>query len=222
MSRRMEPKSRSDFRAKVRALVKSDVWTGVSFVSAGLLGFLALTEFRTGPIIAGLLGLGMYGFMAYVIPARADATKPDESTAPRPSDDPRVDLLVEAHQHLATLSKSAAKLPVDLKATIRKLVEDGTVVAQAVTSDPDKLTPILRFFTYYLPATADLAQDRLKLAPHAGSERLAEIDQTLVRLGEAFAGFRAAALEPDLASVDLDITLLDDALDADLEDLKTK
>jgi hypothetical protein len=113
-------------------------------------------------------------------------------------------------------------LPSHLTSLVDKLARDGNAITEAVTADPSKLAPVMRFFTYYLPATSDLVEDRLKLADHAGAARLAEIDSTLARLGEAFGAFRSAVLEPELQSVDLDITLLDDALDADLEDLKTK
>jgi hypothetical protein len=225
MARRFRPEIRQRLRAKVQGLITSGYWTGISFVGASLVGLTLLVEARTGPIIAGLVGLAIYGFSAYVLPNRVRSGQADGriDTAPTSaSPDPRVELLVEAHQHLAILTKTHPKLPASLKAVVKKLGEDGSAITQAATANPDMLTPVLRFFTYYLPATADLVQDRLKLAPHAGAERLAEIDQTLLRLGEAFAGFRAATLEPDLASVDLDITLLDDALDADLEDLKTK
>jgi hypothetical protein len=89
-------------------------------------------------------------------------------------------------------------------------------ILDTVASHPEKLTPILRFFTYYLPATADLVSDRLKLEAHAGQARLQEIDHTLGRLQEAFASFERAVVEPDLASVDLDMELLDRALKDDL------
>ena len=58
--------------------------------------------------------------------------------------------------------------------------------------------------------------DRLKLEAHAGQARLQEIDHTLGRLQEAFASFGRAVVEPDLASVDLDMELLDRALKDDL------
>jgi hypothetical protein len=207
----------------MRGLILSNVWTGVSFGLAALLGLVALVEMRAGPFIAGALGLGAYGFLAYVLPQRVRSAEADETSQPIAQNlDPRTELLVEARQHLATLAKPSTKIPATVKATIKRLAEEGTAITDEVTENPDKLNGVLRFFTYYLPATADLVQDRIKLAPHAGTERLAEIDQTLERLLEAFSGFRAAALEPDLASVDLDVTLLDDALDADLEDLKTR
>jgi hypothetical protein len=223
MAPRMKPKNPNAIRKKLRGFVGSAAWTGLSFAVAAFVGVAALVEMRAGPVVAGLVGLGIYGFMAYVLPTRVTRQEHEETAQfDETSSDPRVELLVEARQHLATLAKQSPKIPAAMKAVIKKLCDEGTIITEAVTESPEKLTAVLRFFTYYLPATADLVQDRIKLAPHAGTERLAEIDQTLVRLGDAFAGFRTAVMEPDMASVDLDITLLDDALDADLEDLKTR
>jgi hypothetical protein len=111
-------------------------------------------------------------------------------------------------------------MPIAIGETVSVLHRHALAIIDGVSSEPQKLTPVLRFFTYYLPSTADLVMDRIKLAPHAGSARLAEIDQTLMRLVEAFDGFQNAVLAPDLQSVDLDVELLDQALNADLEELK--
>ena len=105
---------------------------------------------------------------------------------------------------------------------VNQLALDAGIIINAVTDEPAKLSSVLRFFTYYLPSTADLVSDRIKLANLAGNQRLVEIDHTLARLQEAFTGFKAAIIKPDLHSVDIDISLLDEALDADLEDLKTR
>lgn len=211
-------------RSKVSALIKSGTWIAVSFVLAALTGLALLTELRSGPLVAALGGLSVYAFLAYVIPKRLGTdTQLDAVQAAVPfSDDPRVELLVEAHQHVATLASARGDVPLALGETVNCLHDDATAIIAAVTEQPEKLSAVLRFFTYYLPSTADLVTDRLKLASHAGTARLNEIDQTLARLTEAFAGFKAAVLAPDLASVDIDISLLDDALDAELEDLKTR
>lgn len=218
---------RQSARVKLGKLVDSNFWTPFAFFGGLGLGFLALTEFRAGPIVAGLAGLGTYFLIAFVIPKRVKrpyADGSDETQAPQGltqvRDDPRVDLLVEAHQNAAMLAAAQTQMPLAIGETVHLLHRHAQAIIEAVTRQPEKLTPVLRFFTYYLPSTADLVMDRIKLAPHAGSTRLQEIDQTLARLVEAFAGFEKAVRAPDLQSVDLDVELLDQALDADLEDLK--
>jgi hypothetical protein len=215
---------RDTARKKVRRLVASGTWTAISFVLSALTGLALLTELRAGPIIAALGGLGIYALLAYVIPKQLDPnTSPEALDVPASiPDDPRVELLVEAYQHVATLAAARHDVPLVLGDTVNRLLGDAEAIITAVTEQPEKLNVVLRFFTYYLPSTADLVMDRVKLASHAGATRLNEIDQTLNRLTEAFAGFKAAVLAPDLASVDIDMELLDDALDAELEDLKTR
>lgn len=202
---------------------KSWAWTGTSFVASIGVGLLLLTETRSGAFLATLAGLGAYYLLAFLLPATLSGKdKRSLSDAPLQSDnqDPRVELLVEAHQHVAILGAARAQMPMAARATLDGLYGHATAIIDEVSAQPEKLGPVLRFFTYYLPSTADLVMDRIKLAPHAGSQRLAEIDQTLARLVEAFAGFDAAVKAPDLESVDMDIELLDQALNADLKELK--
>lgn len=179
-----------------------------------------LVELRSGPIAAGLVALTLYGFLTVglprLLPRKAEADGPMPPVLDPEDDDPRHALMVEAHQHLMSIREAIPSVPVAVGHVLDALVRHGLTILDTVASQPEKLTPILRFFTYYLPATADLVLDRLKLEAHAGQARLAEIDQTLGRLEEAFASFERAVVEPDLASVDLDIELLDRALKDDL------
>lgn len=202
---------------------KSWIWTSVSFLGSMGIGLLLLTEVRSGPVVAALGGLGAYFSLAFLVPqAMSGKTRLSKSRASgqSPPDDPRVNLLVEAHHHAATLAAVVPNLPLAVGQIVTDLNRHARLIIEAVSNAPEKLPPVLRFFTYYLPSTADLVMDRIKLAPHAGSARLTEIDQTLGRLVDAFKGFEQAVLSPDLQSVDLDIALLDDALDADFEALK--
>lgn len=183
-------------------------------------GGALLVELRSGPIVAGLVALSLYGFLTVALPKLIRRkTALDEPSPPElapEDDDPRHALMVEAHQHLMSIRAAIPAVPLDVGHVLDALVRHGLTILDTVASQPEKLNPILRFFTYYLPATADLVSDRLKLEAHAGQARLSEIDQTLGRLQEAFASFERAVVEPDLASVDLDIELLDRALKDDL------
>lgn len=203
--------------------LKPWVWTFFSFLGAGTIGFLLLAELRMNPILAVLAGLGVYFFMAFSLGKTVVGTDDGpvlEHDTPQSHLDPRVELIVEAHQHVATLASVRKKVPLALVESITRLHDHAKVIIDTVSSQPERLNSVLRFFTYYLPSTADLVEDRIKLASHAGAARLGEIDQTLVRLVEAFGGFEAAVSAPDLESVDMDMQLIDTALDADLGGLK--
>ncbi|MCE2890525.1 MAG: 5-bromo-4-chloroindolyl phosphate hydrolysis family protein [Hyphomonadaceae bacterium] len=196
-------------------------WVIFGSMAASLaVGGAFLVEVRSGPIIAGLVALSLYGFLTVGLPrlfkGKAVLEMPSPPELDPEDDDPRHALMVEAHQHLMSIRAAIPAVPLEVGHVLDALVRHGLTILDTVASQPEKLNPILRFFTYYLPATGDLVSDRLKLEAHAGQARLAEIDQTLARLQEAFASFERAAVEPDLASVDLDIELLDRALKDDL------
>ncbi|WP_085337976.1 5-bromo-4-chloroindolyl phosphate hydrolysis family protein [Aquidulcibacter paucihalophilus] len=196
-------------------------WVIFGSLAASLaIGGALLVELRSGPIVAGLVALSLYGFLTVALPKLIQRKViPDEPSPPEldPDDsDPRHALMVEAHQHILAIRAAIPAVPLPVAQVLDALVRHGLTILDTVASQPEKLNPILRFFTYYLPATADLVSDRLKLEAHAGQARLAEIDHTLGRLQEAFASFERAVVEPDLASVDLDIELLDRALKDDL------
>lgn len=196
-------------------------WVIFSSMAASLaVGGALLVEARSGPIVAGLVALSLYGFLTVALPrliqgkARADLPSPPV-LGPK-DDDPRHALLVEAHEHIVSIRNTIPIVPLNVGLVLDALVRHALNILDTVASHPEKVNPVLRFFTYYLPATADLVSDRLKLEAHAGQARLAEIDHTLGRLQEAFASFERAVVEPDLASVDLDMELLDRALKDDL------
>jgi hypothetical protein len=223
MSNGRPKNSNASARAKLARFTRSGAWTALSLGLSTLIGFALLAELRVGPIVAGIVGLGVYALLAYGVPYRVGTAARGEdfvAISDAPCEDPRVELLVEAHQHVAVLAGAKQHLPPALGDPLNQLHARATSILEEVTAKPEKLNSVLRFFTYYLPSTADLAMDRVKLAAHAGNERLNEIDQTLFRLVDAFKGFEQAVLSEDLQSVDLDIELLEEAINADFEGLK--
>lgn len=196
-------------------------WVIFGSMAASLaVGGALLVEVRSGPIVASLVAMSLYGFLTVALPrliqGKAKADVPNLPVLDPEDGDPRHVLLVEAHAHIVSIRNTIPIVPLDVGLVLDALVRHALTILDTVASHPEKVNPILRFFTYYLPATADLVSDRLKLEAHAGQARLAEIDNTLGRLQEAFASFERAVVEPDLASVDLDMELLDRALKDDL------
>jgi 5-bromo-4-chloroindolyl phosphate hydrolysis protein len=205
---------------------KSFLWMMISMVICAVIGIVLLAELRAGLLISGIVTLAAYFGLTYGLPNLLGNASISPGSGPHDEPlkdaDPRVELLVEAHRHLQSIEAACAHVPLALGDTLSCIVRQGRSITQVVTAAPEKLQSVVRFFTYYLPATADLVEDRLKLGTLAGTQRLQEIDQTLERLSLAFGTFERGLLEPDLESVDMDIQLLDRALDDDLRDVSAR
>jgi hypothetical protein len=195
---------------------RADGWAPVvlATLGGGLAGFVALAELRLGPILAAGAGLGAYALLLVVL----DRVWPRPAVTSEPADtveDATVALLAEAELCARRLDAAADAASGPAAVALRAIGARARVIAAHVTADPARLPTLLRAFTYYLPAAAELGEDRARLAPQADARRLLEIDDTLARLADAFAGFERQALAPDLQELDLDLRLIDQALASD-------
>jgi 5-bromo-4-chloroindolyl phosphate hydrolysis protein len=114
---------------------------------------------------------------------------------------------------------SAAGEPVGIR--LRTMVTRVKDVIASLEADPSRLSDVQRLFTYYLPATADLLAARGALAGSGETARLAEIDTMIGKLGQAYDDFAARLSGHDARSLEIDMRLLDQALDQEFA-LKTK
>jgi 5-bromo-4-chloroindolyl phosphate hydrolysis protein len=203
---------------------------GMGLVSLPLISTGLGSSFHAPEFLAGLGFMAFFGWVSYALGKKRGtqsnlvfATSPDQVM---PNHEPLGDavdtLMTEARRDLGAMSDLLADLPVALRLPVKHLLSDGHAIVAAVKEDPDRLAPVLRFFTYYLPSTLELLKDRTTLSSVAGQERIKEIDLMVGRLVAAFDGFRTATIEPELASIDLEMGLLDSALSADFDETKTR
>ena len=92
-------------------------------------------------------------------------------------------------------------------------------VEGGLESDPSRLSDVQRLFTYYLPATADLLAARGGVAGSGDMARVAEIDAMIGKLDLAYNDFADRLKGHDARSLEIDLRLLDRALD---EEFATK
>jgi hypothetical protein len=134
-----------------------------------------------------------------------------------PPPDARQSLLLDARAHMRFLGQTHPKLPDAPSEYVRKLHGHARNILKIADNPLFETTSILRFFTYYLPQTENLVNTRLRFSGQMTQMRQDEIDETLKRLVDAFAAFEATARAPELKSVELDLRLLDQALDAEFD-----
>lgn len=107
----------------------------------------------------------------------------------------------------------------EMRASVDRLAATAGRVLAEVRTAPAKAMGVRRLLTFYLPTAASLAEgwrsleDRRTPSP----ERLAQTHETLLALNDAFDRFADELDAPRLETLDVDLRLLNDALNADLD-----
>jgi hypothetical protein len=127
----------------------------------------------------------------------------------------------DAQPARARLEAAASVADAQLGERLRAMVARVKDVVAGLEADPSRLSDVQRLFTYYLPATADLLAARGGVAGSGDTDRLAEIDTMIGKLGLAYDDFAARLSGHDARSLEIDMRLLDQALDQEFV-LKTK
>ena len=123
--------------------------------------------------------------------------------------EPAVDRLKEVAQRI---SNTAVAGRVDrLAATAR------TIIA-GVEADPNRLASVQRFLTYYLPQSGELAESYAVLEQKRAPDpaRMAEAEELIGKLDEAFSHYADTLLESDLGDLDVQLRLLQSSLKEDM------
>jgi hypothetical protein len=109
----------------------------------------------------------------------------------------------------------------ELGVRLRNMLARVKDVENGLETDPSRLSDVQRLFTYYLPATADLLSARGAVAGSGDAVRLAEIDTMIGKLDLAYNDFADRLKGHDARSLEIDMRLLDRALDEEFV-MKTK
>lgn len=130
-------------------------------------------------------------------------------------------VIADAEPARARVEAAASVAGDALGARLRNMVARVKEVVAGLEADPSRLSDVQRLFTYYLPATADLLSARGALAGTSDAPRLAEIDTMIGKLDLAYDDFAARLSGHDARTLDLDLRLLDQAIDQEFT-LKTR
>lgn len=130
-------------------------------------------------------------------------------------------VIAEAAPARTRLEAAASVAGGDLGTKLRNMLARVKAVEAGLEADPSRLSDVQRLFTYYLPATADLLSARGAIAGSGDTKRLDEIDTMIGKLESAFTDFGERLQGHDARSLEIDMRLLDQALDQEFV-LKTK
>ena len=154
---------------------------------------------------------------------RALGSETEDSARARSAGEPSADPIRSPLLHRQVIADAAAsRTRLEAAASVgegalgerlRNMVNKVREVEVGLESDPSRLSDVQRLFTYYLPATADLLGARGAVVRSGEPARLAEIDTMIGKLDLAYSDFAERLKGHDARSLEIDLRLLDRALD---------
>jgi hypothetical protein len=154
---------------------------------------------------------------------RALGHESDELARARQNGEPIAPALPSPFLHRQVIADAAAaRLRLEAAASVgegqlgvalRNMLAKVRDVESGLEADPSRLSDVQRLFTYYLPATADLLAARGGVAGSSDTTRLGEIDTMIGKLNLAYSDFADRLRGHDSRSLEIDLRLLDRALD---------
>ena len=124
------------------------------------------------------------------------------------------EVLSEAEKDLRRLSAAARAITkVRVKEKLVHLKNMAQRVTLEVERDPSRLRHVRRLLTYYLPASARMAEGYVAVEKRVrpDHERVAAAEQMLDRLDDVFTDYNDRLVTTEIEGLDLEIKLLDDA-----------
>jgi len=225
-------------RRREEASMRQYAGVGAGLLAGGLSSMVMPTPAAVG------VGLLAGGFMMMIIKAiQSGALAPrvpvfQRTPKPRAIDPPEVDgreipksqrdvvqsVLDEAAVCLRKLDAVARSLPerdVDVFGCLQRIVKSGERLSDAVADEPVKFPLAQRVLTYHLPKAVYLAESLQALGPDSQSQgdadkRAAEAHHLLMRMEMVFEKALVDMSGVDAAEMDLEMRLINQALDEDL------
>jgi 5-bromo-4-chloroindolyl phosphate hydrolysis protein len=147
-------------------------------------------------------------------------TAPPMPNTPAKDDTAHQKLIRETAEARAQLSAAASAADGQLGDNLRRMDRATRTVVERLDKDPSDLAHVQRMFTYYLPSAAQLLTARKSIIGTNNLAHQAEIDGMFGRLADAFEGFVARINGTDIRSLEIDLKLLEQSLDAEFDPLK--
>jgi hypothetical protein len=148
-----------------------------------------------------------------VVPAGEPSSATPVRAAPKAPAGLHGKVIADAAPARAALASAAAVAAGELGERLRRINDTVDQIARALEADPSRLSDVQRVFTYYLPSAADLIAARGSLVAKGDAARVAEVDSMIGKLDVAFADFLKKVHGRDPRTIDIDIRLLEQALD---------
>lgn len=229
-ARRLKEELREERRRRRKEESQRDlIATGAGLLAGGLsasLGLITVGAVGVGLAVGGVTAVALRwaARRAVALPKprpRPQLEAPDVVDEGLPAS--RAELvrkvLAEATADLRTLDGvQAAMVDRESVAILARLVATGSRIVETVAKTPDRFAAAQRTLTYYLPRARELAENlkAQEAGPQLDEQRFAAARHVLARMENLFERTVIDLRGGDLQEMDLEIRLINDALDEDL------
>jgi hypothetical protein len=161
--------------------------------------------------LAGIVALLVYGGLLLVL-------RPQIAVGSGTRGELVEELLADAepdHDRLIAAARAIKNKPV--AASVKHLAELAVDIGKKLRQRPENVGKVSRFFTYYLPRSADFAEGYSKLEQLRSQDRarMTDAEDMLRKLEQAFAHYADSLVETDLGGLDVHMKLLRQSLESD-------
>jgi 5-bromo-4-chloroindolyl phosphate hydrolysis protein len=194
-------------------------WMIGGFLAAVLLPVLAFVV-QLPFWLAAVVAAGVFVGFVFILAPRGLFEGVDVSNVARGRLDVVRKVLEDAELSLARLEEAASDIKSQgMKAKSKHLVQTARGIIAGVESEPDRLSSVQRFLTYYLPSAGDVAASYAVMEKQNSPdpERVKKTEAVMAKLDDAFSHYADSLHESDLSNLDVELRLIENAVKDDLE-----
>jgi 5-bromo-4-chloroindolyl phosphate hydrolysis protein len=194
-------------------------WIVGGLAAAVLLPGLVLVASLPFWVAAIAAGLAFAGFVVLLAP-RQMFDGMDVSSVARGRLEVVRKVLEDANRSLDRLEEAAKDIKsAAMRSTTAHLAKTARTIIAGVEKEPERLSSVQRFLTYYLPSAGDLTASYAVMEKQNSPDpaRVKRTEAVIAKLDDAFEHYSDSLLESDLSNLDVELRLIEGAVKDDLE-----
>ncbi len=195
-----------------------------NWMLGGLIGALALPLLvfvvKLPFWLSAVVAFGVFVGFVFLLAPRGLFEGIDVSNVARGRLDVVRKVLEDADQSLKRLEEAADEIKSQkIKAATTHLVQTARSIISGVENEPDRLSSVQRFLTYYLPSAGDVAASYavMEKQNNPDPERVKKTEAVIAKLDSAFSHYADSLHESDLSNLDVELRLIENAVKDDVE-----